>query len=122
MDYAAGLMKKFGITKVAKIVPGGATGQESIFHGIKEAESLYGNDHIVLIYDGVRPLINEETITNCIRTTKQHGNAITVSPAIETIFLKNECNDCVGQILTGLVAKWPRRRNALFWEIFIRHT
>lgn len=31
MDYAAGLMKKFGITKVAKIVPGGATGQESIF-------------------------------------------------------------------------------------------
>ena len=98
MDYAAGLMKKFGITKVAKIVPGGATGQESIFHGIKEAESLYGNDHIVLIYDGVRPLINEETITNCIRTTKQHGNAITVSPAIETIFLKNEGNDCVGQI------------------------
>ena len=87
MDYAAGLMKKFGITKVAKIVPGGATGQESIFHGIKEAESLYGNDHIVLIYDGVRPLINEETITNSIRTTKQHGNAITVSPAIDSASL-----------------------------------
>ena len=98
MDYAAGLIRKFSITKVTKIVPGGATGQESIFHGIKEAETLYGDDHIVLIHDGVRPLINEETITNCIRTAKLHGNAITVSPAIETIFLKNEGDDCVGKI------------------------
>lgn len=98
IDYAAGLMKKFGITKVAKIVPGGKTGQESIYHGIATAEKLYGDDNVVLIHDGVRPLINEETITNCIRTAKQHGNAITVSPAIETIFLKNEGNDCVGQI------------------------
>lgn len=98
MDYAAGLMRKFGITKVTKIVPGGATGQESIFHGIKEAKILYGDDHIVLIHDGVRPLINGETITNCIKTAKLHGNAITVSPAIETIFLKNEGNDYVGQI------------------------
>ncbi len=98
IDYAAGLMKKFGITKVAKIVPGGKTGQESIYHGIATAEKLYGDDNVVLIHDGVRPLINEETITNCIRTVKQYGNAITVSPAIETIFLKNEENDFVGQI------------------------
>lgn len=98
IDYAAGLMKKFGITKVAKIVPGGKTGQESIYHGIATAEKLYGDDNVVLIHDGVRPLINEETITNCIRTVKQYGNAITVSPAIETIFLKNEGNDFVGQI------------------------
>ena len=98
IDYAAGLMKKFGITKVAKIVSGGKTGQESIYHGIATAEKLYGDDNVVLIHDGVRPLINEETITNCIRTVKQYGNAITVSPAIETIFLKNEGNDFVGQI------------------------
>lgn len=98
IDYAARLIKKFGITKVEKIVPGGATGQESIFHGIKEAKTLYGDDNIVLIHDGVRPLIDEETITNCIKTAKLHGNGITVSPAIETIFLKNKGNDCVGQI------------------------
>lgn len=98
MDYAAGLMKKFGITKVAKIVPGGKTGQESIYHGIATAEKLYGDDNVVLIHDGVRPLINEDTITDCIRTVKQHGNAITVSPAIETIFLRNKDTAYVGEI------------------------
>lgn len=35
MDYAAGLMRKFGITKVTRIVPGGPTGQESIFHVLR---------------------------------------------------------------------------------------
>lgn len=98
MDYAASLLQKFGITKVAGIVPGGKTGQESIFQGIKKAEELYGGNNIVLIHDGVRPLIDEETITNCIKTAGKYGNAITVSPAIGTIFLKNEDNDYVGQI------------------------
>ncbi|WP_279018458.1 IspD/TarI family cytidylyltransferase [Megasphaera elsdenii] len=98
IEYATFLLKKFGITKVAKIVPGGASGQESIYHGVKTAQELYGGDNVVLIHDGVRPLINEETITHCIASVKENGNGITVSPAIETIFLKNEENNRVGQI------------------------
>lgn len=97
MDYAAGLMKKFGITKVVKIIPGGTTGQESIFHGIKEAEKLYGGNNIVLIHDGVRPLINEETITKCLTCVQKNGNAITTTPAIETIFVNGQ-NGQVGKI------------------------
>lgn len=97
MDYAAGLMKKFGITKVVKIIPGGTTGQESIFHGIKEAEKLYGGNNIVLIHDGVRPLINEETITKCLTCVQKNGNAITTTPAIETIFVNGQ-NGRVGKI------------------------
>ena len=98
IDYAASLLKKFGITKVAKIVPGGSTGQESIYHGIKAAKELYGGNHTVLIHDGVRPLINADTITRCISSVKKNGNGITVSPAIETIFLKDEQNNRVGEI------------------------
>jgi len=51
-----------------------------------------------LIHDGVRPLINEDTVTRCISSVKENGNGITVSPAIETIFLKDEQNNRVGQI------------------------
>ena len=98
IEYTEDLLKKFGITKVAKIVPGGDSGQESIYHGVKTAQELYGGDNVVLIHDGVRPLINEETITHCIASVKKNGNGITVSPAIETIFLKNEENNRVGQI------------------------
>lgn len=98
IEYAEGLLQKFGIKKVTKIVPGGKNGQESIYHGVRAAEQLYGGDNIVLIHDGVRPLINGEIITDCIKTVQEHGNAITVSPAIETIFLKNKDMNCVGQI------------------------
>lgn len=99
IGYAADLLKKFGMTKVVKIIPGGETGQESIYYGIKATKELYGDNNVVLIHDGVRPLINEETITDCIRVVEQCGNAITVSPAIETIFLKDTDTAHVGQIL-----------------------
>lgn len=90
IDYAEKLLKKFGITKVKAVVPGGKTGQESIFHGIKKVHELFGDENIVLIHDGVRPLINEDVITRCIESVKSHGNAITVAPAIETIFVKKD--------------------------------
>ena len=44
---------------------------------------------VVLIHDGVRPLINEQVITENIKTVKTCGNAITVVPAIETIIEVN---------------------------------
>ena len=89
IDYAKKLLKKFGIDKAVAVVPGGATGQESIERGVAEAAAHYGEDSIVLIHDGVRPLISKALIDDCIRGVKEHGSAITVAPAIETIFLKS---------------------------------
>lgn len=79
------LLKKNGIEKVSSVVPGGDTGQGSIRNGIYEAARLYPDDSVILIHDGVRPLIDEDTITSCINSVYDHGNAITVVPAIETI-------------------------------------
>lgn len=99
IDYCENLLKKYQIDKVLKIVPGGNSGQESIFNGLEAAHQISVNEQdIVLIHDGVRPLINEALITNCIASVKKHGNAITVSPAIETILLKTEDGD-IGNIL-----------------------
>lgn len=91
IPYLEKILEKYQITKVKKIVPGGKTGQESIYNGLKAIETFDKKDSIVLIHDGVRPFINEDVITNCIETTKKYGNAITVVPAIETIVtLENE--------------------------------
>lgn len=98
IGYAKELLTKFHITKVSEIVPGGVNGQDSIFKGLACSYKHYPADSIVLIHDGVRPLINEETITNAIETVKRNGNAITVSPAIETIVLKQHDGN-VGEIL-----------------------
>ena len=66
------MIKKVEINKVLKIVPGGKSGQESIYNGLCAAEdftkSKCDDASIVLIHDGVRPLITENTITNCCDT------------------------------------------------------
>lgn len=98
MDFARELAEKFHIGKLAAVVPGGKTGQESIFHGLQAAREIAADSRsIVLIHDGVRPLINAELITNCISTVKKYGNAITTTPAIETVFV-NDDGDSVGRI------------------------
>lgn len=83
------MLRKFEINKVADIVPGGKTGQESIYNGLCAAEKISSNDDdIVLIHDGVRPLITEETITENIKTATEKGNCITCIPATETFIVK----------------------------------
>ena len=99
IDYCNELLQKYHITKVLKVVPGGSNGQESIFNGLKTTYDIVGQkETIVLIHDGVRPLINEKLISDCIAMVKDKGNAITVTPAIETILLKNS-DGSIGSIL-----------------------
>lgn len=83
-------LKKFEINKVGIIVPGGETGQDSIYNGLAAAKECYGEDCNVLIHDGVRPLITEQTITDCVNTTNEKGNCITCIPATETFVVKQE--------------------------------
>lgn len=98
MDYSENLIKKFYLTKVKAIIPGGKTGQESIFNGITRAHELYGDDATVLIHDGVRPLIDYETISKAIACVESNGTAITVAPAVETITVIGKDGE-VGEII-----------------------
>lgn len=83
-------LKKFEINKVVDIVPGGTTGQLSIYNGLVAAEKHFGDDCNVLIHDGVRPLITEQTVTDNIDMVNAKGNCITCVPAIETFVVKQE--------------------------------
>ncbi len=72
----------------------GATGQESIFNGLQVIykDCCNPNDCVVLIHDGVRPLINDTLISDNIASVRKFGSGITVTPAIETIVTANENN------------------------------
>lgn len=90
IEYCWQLVRKYDLTKVTAIVPGGENGQMSIFNALKKAGELYPHDSTVLIHDGVRPLIDQETISRCIDCVNSHGSAVTVTPATETITLIGE--------------------------------
>lgn len=93
IPYLKKMIRKFEITKVVRIVPGGNSGQESIYNGLCAAEDFTKEKNeqnsIVLIHDGVRPLITEETITANIAKVKESGSCITTVPAIETVIVDN---------------------------------
>ena len=80
-----GLLKRFGITKVVKIVPGGSTGHDSIYNGLAAMKETTGPRDIVLIHDGVRPLINKEILSQNIEAVKKYGSAITAELARESV-------------------------------------
>lgn len=99
LDYCKDLLAKFNIKKVSQVVPGGETGQMSIFNGLEALREKYqGNDDYVLIHDGVRPLIDEETISKNIESVKKYGTAITVKPVIETVVQVDE-EDIINNVI-----------------------
>ena len=83
------MIRKFEITKVVEIVEGGETGQDSIYNALQAAERIAkGEEATVMIHDGVRPLITEQTITENLKTVDEFGSCITCIPATETFVVK----------------------------------
>ena len=110
IEYLNNLLTKYNITKVAKVVPGGETGQMSIFNGIKCAKEMYDENSIVLIHDGVRPFITQELINTNIENVKNKRSAISSVYATETEILIDEQNNVKNVIKRNesLIAKAPQ--------------
>lgn len=111
-------LRKFEINKVVAVVPGGATGQDSIYNGLCAAERWVrerpaGSNDIssvnVLIHDGVRPLITGETITDNINKVEACGSCITCVPATETFIVKQEDGSLeIPSRAASLIARAPQ--------------
>ena len=86
-DVLRSYAEKFGITKLHWIVPGGETGQESIRNGVYFLEDKLSPNDTVIIHDGIRPLVEEEVLSDVIVKCEQYGNAVTSMPYNEQIFV-----------------------------------
>ena len=87
---------QFNITKLKYIVPGGKNGQDSIRNGVYELEKHHNADDIVLIHDAIRPMVSADIISDCIRVTREKGNAITVIPCAEAMLQTENGLESVG--------------------------
>lgn len=91
ISYLQELLEKYHIKKVSEIVKGGATGQDSIYEGLCSARRIAAeagknaDETIVLIHDGVRPMIDADLITRNIESVKETRSAITTGLVTETI-------------------------------------
>ena len=79
--------KQYNITKLKWIVKGGASGQESIRNGVYNLEDKCSKDDVIIVHDGIRPLVDAEVLTDVIMKAQEFGNAVTSLPYNEQIFV-----------------------------------
>lgn len=96
VDELETLVRDNHINKVSKIFVGGSDRQESILRGMNEIQAQIENDEkegnshsedsdIIVIHDGVRPLIEEPVICENILAARKYGCAITVHSTKESV-------------------------------------
>lgn len=77
------LVGKYGLRKVARVVPGGATRADSVKRGLMAIRPATAE--IVVVHDGVRPFVTVEEIESTIAAAKTEGAAILVAPVTDTV-------------------------------------
>lgn len=88
-DVVWAYSKQFGIDKLKWIVKGGNTTQESIRNGVYHLEEIGGGtaEDIIIVHDGIRPLVETSILSDVINKCEQYGNAVTSMPYNEQIFV-----------------------------------
>ena len=79
--------KQFGISKLRWITSGGETAQESIRNGVFRLRDECAPDDIVIIHDGIRPMVEDFVLSDILIQCRLHGNAVTSLPYNEQIFV-----------------------------------
>ena len=77
------LAERYGLKDKVIIAEGGARRQDSIYAGLKAAAGT-GAEY-VLIHDGARPFIHEETIDAVLAAVKEHGAAVAAVPVKDSM-------------------------------------
>lgn len=82
--------KQFSIDKLKWMTPGGSTAQESIRNGVFALKDVCVPDDILIIHDGIRPMVEDFVLTDVLLKCRQHGNAVTSLPYNEQIFVTGD--------------------------------
>ena len=93
-----------GFRKIAAIVPGGKERQNSVMNGLNAMREHVSDDDVVLIHDGVRPLVTENMLFESIKTARLHDGALVAVPVKDTI----------KTVRAGIVSDTPPRES--LWQ------
>ena len=81
------VLDPYPFTKVQKLVAGGETRQRSVYNGVR---ALSADVDFVIVHDGVRPFVTDETIFACLTAADEYGAAVAAVPVKDTIKVADE--------------------------------
>lgn len=82
MEQGQKFFEEYGLKKIKKIAPGGKERQDSVYNSLK---LIQDKDSIVMIHDGVRPLVERGLIKNAIGGLADYDGVVLGVPVKDTI-------------------------------------
>lgn len=87
-EYMEALITRYGFSKIKAVILGGKDRQDSILNGLRYIQTCDAvDDDVIVIHDGVRPLVHESILSENVRVAKKYGGAMTVRPVIESVVI-----------------------------------
>jgi 2-C-methyl-D-erythritol 4-phosphate cytidylyltransferase len=78
-----GLISRHGLTKVARVVAGGAERQDSVYRGLQVIRQEDAN--VAVVHDAVRPFVSPDEIRAVVERAESKGAALMALAATDTI-------------------------------------
>lgn len=122
-SYVKSITEKNCISKLEKIITGGATRFDSIYNGVTSYQNVAKDNDLLLIHDAVRACLNHNIIHDSFLQAERYGAALTVAPCFDTMFISMNGNSIDGiypreQLFKGQTPETIRFRTAL--DIYLR--
>lgn len=109
MERGVDIFEGYGLSKIKKIAPGGKERQDSVYNALKLVED---RNCIVLIHDGVRPLIEKALIQE---TLKHMSEILRNKEDCDGVILGVPLKDTIKEVEEGMIKKTLRRES--LWSI-----
>lgn len=100
------IVEKYGFTKVAAVIPGGAERYHSVYCGLVKLKQFRECPDYVMIHDGARPFVEQAVIERCARAVEQDMACVAGMPVKDTIKIADE---------NQFAADTPKR--SLVWQV-----
>ncbi|MDD7035360.1 MAG: 2-C-methyl-D-erythritol 2,4-cyclodiphosphate synthase [Firmicutes bacterium] len=76
VDFVREMAENAGITKVESVIEGGEERQDSVFNALQEINRKKPGTSYVLVHDGARPFVTEQTVMDVIEAVDRKGAAV----------------------------------------------
>lgn len=82
--------EQFNLTKLEWVVTGSDERQKSILNGLNKLKEVASSNDLIILHDGVRPLVSLDIISDLIVTATTYGNAISSLPVVDQVVVKDD--------------------------------
>jgi 2-C-methyl-D-erythritol 4-phosphate cytidylyltransferase len=99
LEFCQGeVVDPYPLKKVLRLIPGGKERQDSVYNAMKFLKKEGDELDVILVHDGVRPLVEPARVGQVIASARRHGGAILGVPCQDTLKRVNSKREVVATV------------------------